>query len=57
MQFFLPLLRPVAVVTAAWSLVACASTDYHFSQLSGARYYRPRSTPIRSRSSESTTRT
>ena len=39
MQFFLSLLRPVAVVAVAGSLAACASTDYHFSQLTGARYF------------------
>ena len=43
MQFFLSLLRPVAVVAVAGSLAACASTDYHFSQLTGARYFQ---TPI-----------
>jgi hypothetical protein len=36
---YFPLLRPVAVAAVAWSLAACASTDYHFSQLTGSRYY------------------
>ena len=31
-------LRP-AVALAATAVAACASTDYHFSQLTGARYY------------------
>jgi hypothetical protein len=35
---FFPLLRPLAIVAAAASLAACASTDYHYSQLTGARY-------------------
>ncbi len=34
------LLRPAAILMAAASLAACASTDYHYSQLSGTRYYR-----------------
>jgi len=34
------ILRPAAAVAAATVLAACASTDYHYSQLSGVRYYR-----------------
>ena len=34
------LLRPAAVLAATGLLAACASTDYHYSQLSGTRYYR-----------------
>ena len=34
------ILRPAAVVAAAAVLAACASSDYHYSQLSGVRYYR-----------------
>jgi len=34
------LLRPGAVLAASCALAACASTDYHYSQLSGVRYYR-----------------
>ena len=34
------LLRPAAVLAASCALAACASTDYHYSQLSGVRYYR-----------------
>jgi hypothetical protein len=37
MQFF-ALLRPVAIVAAACSLASCASTGYHYSQLTGSRY-------------------
>ena len=33
-------LRIAAALAAACTLAACASTDYHFSQLSGTRYYR-----------------
>jgi hypothetical protein len=36
-------LRTGAVIAAACALAACASTDYHYSQLSGKRYHR---TPI-----------
>ena len=34
------ILRSAAAVAAATVLAACASTDYHYSQLSGVRYYR-----------------
>jgi len=34
------ILRPAVVVAAATVVAACASTDYHYSQLSGVRYYR-----------------
>ena len=34
------LLRPAAFLAATGLLAACASTDYHYSQLSGTRYYR-----------------
>jgi len=34
------ILRPAAVLAAATVVAACASTDYHYSQLSGVRYYR-----------------
>ncbi len=37
------LLPRVAVIACTAALSACASTDYHFSQLYGTRYYR---TPI-----------
>ena len=33
-------LRPAAVLAASAVVAACASTDYHYSQLSGSRYYR-----------------
>ena len=33
-------LRTAAALAAAFTLAACASTDYHYSQLSGARYHR-----------------
>jgi hypothetical protein len=33
-------LRPAAVLAATGLLAACASTDYHYSQLSGTRYFR-----------------
>ncbi len=33
------LLRPAAILAASAMVVACASTDYHYSQLSGSRYY------------------
>jgi hypothetical protein len=33
-------LRLAAVLAAATVVAACASTDYHYSQLSGVRYYR-----------------
>ena len=32
--------RTAAALAAACVLAACASTDYHYSQLSGARYFR-----------------
>src|SRR5450432_3988680 len=32
--------RTAAALAAACTLAACASTDYHYSQLSGARYHR-----------------
>lgn len=32
-------LSAAAVLSAATVVAACASTDYHFSQLSGSRYY------------------
>ena len=32
------LLRPAAVIATAALLGACASTDYHFSELTGSRY-------------------
>ena len=35
-----PSLRAAAALATACTLAACASTDYHFSQLSGTRYYR-----------------
>ena len=35
-----PSLRVAAALATACTLAACASTDYHFSQLSGTRYYR-----------------
>ena len=35
-----PSLRAAATLATACTLAACASTDYHFSQLSGTRYYR-----------------
>jgi len=34
------LLRSAAVLAAGTVVAACASTDYHYSQLSGVRYYR-----------------
>ena len=34
------LLRPAVVLAASTLVAACASTDYHFSQLSGVRYHR-----------------
>ena len=33
-------LQAAAALAAVCSLAACASTDYHYSQLSGARYHR-----------------
>ena len=33
-------LRTAAALAAACTLAACASTDYHYSQLSGVRYHR-----------------
>jgi hypothetical protein len=35
-----PLLRTAAALAAACAFAACASTDYHYSQLSGTRYHR-----------------
>ena len=32
--------RTAAALSAAFALAACASADYHYSQLSGARYHR-----------------
>ena len=40
MRFALTLLPRFAALLSAAALVACASTDYHYSQLSGVRYYR-----------------
>jgi len=34
------LLQSAAVLAATTIVAACASTDYHYSQLSGTRYYR-----------------
>ena len=34
------LLQSAAVLAVTTIVAACASTDYHYSQLSGARYYR-----------------
>ncbi|MEP7301359.1 MAG: hypothetical protein ABI699_07505 [Caldimonas sp.] len=34
------LLRGAAVLACAGALTACASTDYHYSQLTGTRYHR-----------------
>jgi len=34
------LLQSAAVLAATTVVAACASTDYHYSQLSGVRYYR-----------------
>jgi len=43
MRFALTLLPRFAALLSAAALVACASTDYHYSQLYGQRYYK---TPI-----------
>jgi hypothetical protein len=40
MRFVSPLLPRLAAAACAVALVACASTDYHYSQLVGYRYYR-----------------
>ncbi|MEO5844890.1 MAG: hypothetical protein ABIQ33_08605 [Caldimonas sp.] len=36
----IPTWRHVAMLAILAALAACASTDYHYSQLSGKRYYR-----------------
>ena len=37
---FSRLLQSAAVLAVTTIVAACASTDYHYSQLSGTRYYR-----------------